>query len=62
MAFTKEKVKEPLKTKTGKIRLGPLNMTQLGELLEKSNKDKEKAKIRNRMRILTSRIKTPVAA
>lgn len=55
MATSKEKVKEFLKTKTGKIRLGPLNLTQLNQLLEKSQKDKEKAKIRNRIRILESR-------
>jgi hypothetical protein len=32
-------------TKTGKARLGPLNVTQLTKLLDSSTKPKEKAKI-----------------
>lgn len=36
-------------TKTGKKRLGPLNLKQLQELLESTSKPKEKAKIRNRI-------------
>lgn len=42
-------------TKTGKTRLGPLNVAQLEKLLESNSKPKEKAKIR---RALTQRIKT----
>ena len=47
----------PLTTKTGKTRLGPLNLTQLKEMLEKSSRAKDKGKIQNRIRILESRIK-----
>jgi len=39
-------------TKTGKTRLGPLNLKQLNELLEKSSKPKDKAKILKRVKIL----------
>jgi hypothetical protein len=47
----------PMQHKTGKPRLGPLNLTQLTDLLEKSSKPKDKAKIRNRIRTLESRTK-----
>ena len=36
---------DPMLTKTGKPRLGPLNATQLNKLLETSTKPKEKSKI-----------------
>ena len=36
-------------TKTGKARLGPLNLNQLGAMLEKSTKPKEQAKIKRAM-------------
>jgi len=36
---------DPMLTKTGKPRLGPLNATQLNKLMEASNKPKEKSKI-----------------
>jgi len=36
---------DPMLTKTGKPRLGPLNANQLNKLLEASNKPKEKSKI-----------------
>jgi len=36
-------------TKTGKARLGPLNLSQLGTMLEKSTKPKEQAKIKRAM-------------
>jgi hypothetical protein len=36
---------DPMLTKTGKPRLGPLNLAQLNKLLEASNKPKEKSKI-----------------
>jgi hypothetical protein len=48
---------DPMKYKTGKPRLGPLNLAQLNDLLEKSSKPKDKAKIRNRIRVVESRIK-----
>lgn len=36
-----------MQTRTGKTRLGPLNITQLESLLEKTAQKKTKAKIRN---------------
>jgi hypothetical protein len=47
--------KSSLLTKTGKTLLGPLNVRQLTDLLEKTSKPKHKSKIANRLRILTSR-------
>ena len=43
---------DPMKTKTGKTRLGPLNLKQLQEMLAKENKPKNKGKIQNRIRAL----------
>ena len=43
---------DPMKTKTGKIRLGPLNLKQLHEILAKESKPKNKSKIQNRIRAL----------
>jgi len=39
----------PMMTKNGKPRLGPLNLKQLAILLEKTSKKKEKAKIERRI-------------
>lgn len=36
---------DPMVSKTGKAKLGPLTVTQLSKLLESSTKPKEKAKI-----------------
>ena len=47
---------DSLKTKTGKTRLGPLSLAQLTELLEKSSKPKDKAKIANRVKILKKKL------
>ena len=47
MAVSKTKKKNPMLTKNGKPRLGPLNLVQLNDMLEKTSKPKEKAKIRN---------------
>ena len=47
----------PMQYKTGKPRLGPLSLAQLNDLLEKSSKPKDKAKIRNRIRVMESRAK-----
>ena len=47
----------PMTHKTGKPRLGPLNLNQLKEMLEKSSRPKDKAKILNRIRIVEARIK-----
>ncbi len=43
------KVKNPMKTRNDKVRLSPLSITQLGELLQKSGKKKDKAKIQRRL-------------
>ena len=48
---------DPMKTKTGKTRLGSLNLVQLREMLEKSSRPKDKSKIQNRIRTLESRSK-----
>ncbi len=45
-------------TKTGKARLGPLNVAQLTKLLDSSTKPKEKAKIQRAL----SKISPAVAA
>lgn len=47
--------RDPMKTKTGKPRLGPLNLVQLNDMLTKSSKKKDKIKIQNRINILTKR-------
>lgn len=55
--MTKVGHRDPMKYKTGKDRLGPLSLTQLTELLEKTIKPKDKAKIRQRISTLNSRKK-----
>jgi hypothetical protein len=40
---------DPLKTKTGKTRLGPLNIKQLYSMLEKETRAKNKGKIQTRI-------------
>jgi hypothetical protein len=50
-----KKQANPMKTKTGKQRLGPLSLKQLYELLEKESKPKNKGKIRSRIRIMEQR-------
>ena len=55
MAVAKSKKANPMLTRNGKTRLGPLNVAQLTELLEKSSKPKEQGKIR---RALAQRVKT----
>jgi hypothetical protein len=55
----KNRVADPNKTKTGRIRLGPLNFVQLESMRDKSSKPKEKAKIQRRMNLLTRRGQVP---
>jgi hypothetical protein len=43
---------DPLKTKTGKTRLGPLSITQLNDMLAKTSRPKDKSKIVNRIKRL----------
>jgi len=45
----KKQVNDPMKTKTGKTRLGPLSLAQLEDMLNKSSRPKEKGKIVNRI-------------
>jgi hypothetical protein len=51
----RKQVRDPNKTKTGKQRLGGLTVQQLTLLAEKEGKKKIRAKILNRIRIVTSR-------
>ena len=51
------KTASPMLTRNGKTRLGPLNLKQLTEMLEKSSKPKDKAKIQTRIRTLEARTK-----
>jgi len=51
----RNQVRDPNKTKTGKIRLGGLTVTQLTALVDKEGRKKNKAKILNRIRIVQSR-------
>jgi len=60
--MSKKIANDPQKTKTGKTRLGPLNISQLEDMLSKSSRPKEQAKIRNRVRILKSRRNYPAPA
>ena len=53
----KVRIANPMLTKNGKQRLGPLSLEQLKTMLEKSSKPKDKAKIQSRVRILEARIK-----
>lgn len=50
-----KKKANPMLTKTGKARLGPLNLKQLENLLEKTSKKKEKTKIQRRIELLNNR-------
>ena len=51
------KTANPMLTRNGKTRLGPLNLKQLNDMLEKSSKPKDKAKIHSRIRTLEARVK-----
>lgn len=47
---------DPMLTKTGRVRLGPLNLSQLQQLLEKTAMKKEMAKIQRRIDLLKHRL------
>jgi hypothetical protein len=51
----RNQIRDPNKTKTGKTRLGGLTVAQLTAMVEKEGKKKIRAKILNRIRIVTSR-------
>ncbi len=53
----KVRIASPMLTKNGKTRLGPLNLTQLTNMLEKSSRPRDKAKIQSRIRTLEARVK-----
>jgi hypothetical protein len=53
----KVRIANPMLTKNGKQRLGPLSLTQLTDMLEKSSRPKDKSKIQNRIKILEARVK-----
>lgn len=53
MSTTKKLINDPMKHKSGKTRLGPLNLAQLNKMLADSSKPKEKAKIATRIAVLT---------
>ena len=55
MVVSKTKKKNPMLTKNGKPRLGPLNIKQLNDMLEKTSRPKDKAKIQKRIAVITSR-------
>ena len=55
MSTNNVKHADPLKTKTGKTRLKPLNYKQLEDMLSKA-KPKHRQMIKNRMRILVKKI------
>ena len=59
MAQKAIKTRDPMKHKSGKPRLGPLNLAQLEELLGKSGRPKDKSKIANRIRIM--QVRNPAA-
>jgi hypothetical protein len=52
----RNQIRDPNKTKTGKTRLGGLTVAQLTAMVEKEGRKKIRAKIRNRIRIVTSRL------
>ena len=47
--------RDPMKTKTGKTRLGGLTVTQLISMVDKEGKKKIRARILNRIRIVQCR-------
>lgn len=49
---------DPMKTRNGKTRLGPLNLSQLQDLLEKTSRAKDKGKIQTRINSLKQREKS----
>lgn len=51
----RKQIRDPMKTKTGKTRLGGLTVTQLTAMANKEGRKKIRAKILNRIRIVTGR-------
>jgi hypothetical protein len=51
----RNQVRDPMKTKTGKTRLGGLTVTQLAAMVDKEGKKKIRVRILNQIRIVRSR-------
>jgi hypothetical protein len=51
--------KTSLTTKTGKTLLGPLNLKQSTDLMDKTSRPKEKSKIQNRIKLFIKNQKNP---
>ena len=51
----RNQVRDPMKTKTGKTRLGGLTVTQLAALVDKEGRKKIRAQILNQIRIVQNR-------
>jgi hypothetical protein len=51
----RNQVRDPMKTKTGKTRLGGLTVTQLTALVDKEGRKKIRARILNHIRIVQNR-------
>ena len=51
----RKQIRDPNKTKTGKIRLGGLTVTQLAALVDKEGRKKIRARILNQIRIVQNR-------
>jgi hypothetical protein len=51
----RNQVRDPMKTKTGKTRLGGLTVTQLTALVDKEGRKKIRARILNQIRIVQNR-------
>jgi hypothetical protein len=51
----RKQVRDPMKTKTGKTRLGGLTVTQLATLADKEGRKKIRARILNHIRIVQNR-------
>ncbi len=48
---------DPKLTRNGRPRLKPLNLAQVKALLEKTGRPRDKAKIRNRLKVLEKRLR-----
>jgi hypothetical protein len=55
------KSRDPQKTRTGKTRIFGMTVAQLTELAGTTSKKKERAKISNRISVLTNRNKTQLS-
>lgn len=49
------KARDPMKTKNGRVRLGPLSIAQLQELIEKTSSKKGKGRFQQRLDQLKSK-------